>query len=65
MIQNVLRHMGGIENYGIISLILFVACFAGMLVWVCLLRKPFLKKMSELPLQTENTNSTKTPDDHE
>ena len=53
MIENVLRDMGGIENYGIISLILFFGCFFAVLIWVLLLKKPFLKQMSRLPLETE------------
>jgi len=59
MIQNVLEHMGGIENYGIISLILFVVTFLGMLIWVLLLKKPALEKMSQLPLQTDSEDSEK------
>ncbi|MCU0770194.1 MAG: hypothetical protein MUE94_00290 [Verrucomicrobia bacterium] len=51
MIQNVLRHLGGIENYGIVSLLLFLACFLGMLIWALCLRKPFLEAMSHLPLE--------------
>ena len=59
MIQNVLEHMGGIENYGIISLILFVVTFLGMLIWVLLLKKPVLEEMSRLPLQTDSEDSEK------
>ena len=65
MIQNVLEHMGGIENYGIISLILFLACFLGMLVWAFLLRKPFLKKMSRLPLEDDSDDTEKGIHSHE
>jgi hypothetical protein len=65
MIQNVLEHMGGIENYGIISMILFVASFLGMLIWVMLLKKPVLKEMSRLPLQPETENSEMESNDHE
>ena len=65
MIQNVLRNLGGIENYGILSLILFLACFVGMLVWVCLLRKPFLKEMSRLPLEGDPEDPDKGIQNHD
>jgi len=51
MIENVLKEIGGIEHYGIISLTLFFGCFMGMLLWALLLKKPFLKEMSRLPLE--------------
>ncbi|MCP5523444.1 MAG: hypothetical protein H7A46_18055 [Verrucomicrobiales bacterium] len=50
MIQNVLRHMGGIEGYGIVSICLFFACFFGVLIWALRLRKPHLEEMAALPL---------------
>lgn len=65
MIQNVLRHLGGIENYGMISLLLFFTCFMGMLIWVCLLKKPFLNEMSQLPLDPEPDTSDTPTDRHE
>jgi hypothetical protein len=60
MIKNILTHIGGIENYGIISLCLFIFVFAGMLIWVFALKKPYLDHMASAPLenQTEaNPNS--------
>ncbi len=51
MIENVLRHIGGIENYGILSLILFFACFLGMVGWALCLKRPFLEAMSHLPIE--------------
>jgi hypothetical protein len=53
MIQNVLRTLGGIERYGIVSLCLFFAIFVVMLVWAFSLRKPHLNRMAELPLEPE------------
>jgi hypothetical protein len=50
MIQNVLRDIGGIGLYGVISVCLFFLVFSVALVWACLLSKPFLKSMSALPL---------------
>jgi hypothetical protein len=50
MIQNLLRHIGGIGVYGIISICLFFALFIGMLIRTLCLKKSYLKSMSALPL---------------
>jgi hypothetical protein len=50
MIQNVLRDIGGIGIYGVISVCLFFLVFSMALVRACLLKKQFLKSMSALPL---------------
>ena len=50
MIQNVLRDIGGIGLYGVISVCLFFLVFSVALVRACLLKKPFLNSMSVLPL---------------
>jgi hypothetical protein len=50
MIQNVLQSIGGIGIYGIISICLFFAMFIGILIWALRLKKPYLKSMSDLPL---------------
>ena len=65
MIQNVLRTLGGIEHYGMLSLILFFLCFVGMLIWACLLKKPLLKEMSHLPLEGDPDGSDKGTQNHE
>ena len=54
MIQNVLRHIGGVEGFGIISICLFFSFFIGVLIWAMCVRKPYLKSMRELPLQDES-----------
>ena len=54
MIRNVLEQIGGVGVYGAISLALFFAFFAGMLVWVLRMRKPYISEMSALPLQTDD-----------
>ncbi|MGV3754114.1 MAG: CcoQ/FixQ family Cbb3-type cytochrome c oxidase assembly chaperone [Verrucomicrobiota bacterium] len=51
MIKNVLTHVGGVENFGIISILLFFAVFTGAMIWAASLKKPFLKQMSQLPLE--------------
>lgn len=54
MIQNVLRAMGSIEIYGVISICLFFAVFLAALLFAATRKKPFCKSMSALPLDDEN-----------
>jgi hypothetical protein len=62
MIKSILTHIGGIENYGIISMSLFVFVFVSMLIWSFCLKKAHLNKMAAAPLEpdTDNLNPTKT-----
>ena len=53
MIQNVLRNLGGIEVIGVISIILFFACFLGVLLWTFFLKKSYVDTMSHLPLDKD------------
>jgi|WetSurMetagenome_2_1015567.scaffolds.fasta_scaffold897905_2 cytochrome c oxidase cbb3-type subunit IV len=50
MIQNVLSRIGGVGIYGVISICLFFAFFVGVLLWTIGLKKSYLNKMRELPL---------------
>jgi hypothetical protein len=54
MIQNVLRALGGIEIYGIISVCLFFVVFLAALIFAITRKKPFCQSMSALPLDDEN-----------
>ena len=65
MIQNVLQRIGGIENYGILSILLFFAVFLGMLVWACRLKQGFLQSMASLPLAPDAENSDQPETSHE
>jgi len=62
MIKSILTHIGGIENYGIISMCLFVFVFVGMLIWVFSMKKAHLNKMAAAALEpeTQELNSDKT-----
>jgi hypothetical protein len=51
MIQNVLRDIGGIGLYGVVSVCLFSVVFSVAFIRACLLKKSFLKSMSALPLE--------------
>lgn len=50
MIENVLKDIGGVGLFGIVSVCLFFAFFAGVLIWVWRLKKPYLNSMRSLPL---------------
>ena len=51
MIQHLLKEIGGIGIYGIISVCLFFAIFSVMLIWAFQLKKSFLKSMESLPFE--------------
>jgi hypothetical protein len=51
MIKNVLCDINGVEVYGIVSICLFFTVFTTAMVWAAVLKKPFLKSMSVLPLK--------------
>ena len=55
MIQHVLKEVGGIGMYGVVSVCLFFVIFAGTLFWAFGLKKSFLSSMSALPLEDEDT----------
>ena len=54
MIQNVLRELGGIGIYGVVSVCLFFLVFTVALGWALMQKKPFVQSMSLLPLQDEH-----------
>ena len=65
MIQNVIRDIGGIGLYGVISVCLFFAVFSAAVLRAFLLKKPFLKSMSALPLDDGQPVPTKGVSNHE
>ena len=54
MMQNVLREIGGVGIYGVISVCLFFAVFTGAALWACLQEKQMLDDASTLPLEEDN-----------
>lgn len=50
MIKNILTQIGGVENYGIISILIFFTFFVGVLLWAFSRRKDYLASMEALPL---------------
>ena len=70
MIQNVLSGIGGVGVYGVIAVLLFFAVFLGVLYWAVGLRRPYLERMSRLPLEADDEASKgdfqpRTRNDHE
>lgn len=63
MIQNVLKEVGGIGIFGVISICLFLLVFGGALLWAGLQKKPFLDSMSALPLQDGERSRVKRGED--
>ena len=53
MIQNVLRSLGGVEMYGIISVCMFFATFTAALIWALAQKKSTCKALSALPLERD------------
>jgi cbb3-type cytochrome oxidase subunit 3 len=65
MIQNILRHMGGIEHYGIVSLCLFGAVFIGVLLWAFLQKKSHLDYMARVALDQDAEPNFNRKNSHE
>ncbi len=53
MIQHMVEKIGGIANYGMISICLFFVVFTCALVWAFRLKGKFLSTMGSLPLEDE------------
>jgi cytochrome c oxidase cbb3-type subunit IV len=51
MYKNVLQTIQNVEIYPIISLVIFVLFFGGMLVWAFRAKREYLSAMANLPLE--------------
>jgi cbb3-type cytochrome oxidase subunit 3 len=63
MEKNVLQAIEGVQTYPLISLVVFVIFFIGVILWVIKADKEHLKRMAAIPLgdgpeQAENDNFT-------
>jgi len=65
MIQNLLKHLGGIEHFGIVSLCLFCTVFVGVLFWAFVQKKNHLDYMARVALDTELEPTSARKDLHE
>ncbi len=60
MHKEVLRAINDVDTYGIISLLLFVIFFTGLLIQVMQMSKGFAAKMSDMPLDDQTVQIPKT-----
>lgn len=65
MIHSILKHLGGIQQYGIVSLCLFCTVFLGVLLWAFLQKKAHLDYMSRVALDRDLDQSYHQKDPHE
>lgn len=61
MIQNVLRDIGGVGIYGVISICLFFGVFTGALIWALTRKRATLNATSLLPLHDDDHEKGLTP----
>ena len=54
MYKNILQSIDGVEIYAIIALLIFFLFFIGVTIWLLKVDKDYLKKMSKLPLESDN-----------
>ena len=54
MFKEVLQSIQGVEFYTIVSMIIFILFFIGMIIWLFNVDKKYIKEMSELPLEDDN-----------
>jgi len=54
MFKEVLQSIEGIEFYTIVSMLILILFFIGMIVWLFKVDKKYIKHMSELPLNENN-----------
>lgn len=54
MFKEVLQSIEGIEFFTIISMLILILFFIGMIIWLFKVDKKYIKHMSELPLKEDN-----------
>lgn len=65
MIQNVIRSLGGIDAYGVVSICLFFVVFVGVLWWAFRLKRTHLDSMAHLPLEQDSEEPLTQKNHHE
>ena len=65
MIHSLLKHLGGIQQYGVFSLCLFCVIFLGVLIWAFAQKKTHLEYMSRVALDRDQDHSINEKDSHE
>ncbi len=54
MFKDVLQSIEGVEFFTIVSMLILILFFIGMIIWLFKVDKKYIKTMSELPLIEEN-----------
>ncbi len=65
MIHSIMKHLGGVQQYGVFSLCLFCAIFLGVLIWAFAQKKGHLEYMSRVALDRDQDQSPNQKDSHE
>ncbi|MBL7998890.1 MAG: cbb3-type cytochrome c oxidase subunit 3 [Candidatus Kapabacteria bacterium] len=60
MMRNVLESIAGIELYPVISLVIFLAVFTGMVVWVLRRDTSYINEMSAMPIDADDADMNST-----
>jgi len=58
MFKHYFERIEGIEVYPIISLIIFITFFIGLLIWVFRVDKKYINYMKELPMNGDKNSET-------
>ena len=58
IVHTILKHIGGVEQYGVFSLCLFGSIFAGVLIYTFFQKKQHLDYMSRVALETADAQET-------
>jgi len=53
MFKEVLQSIEGVEFYTIVSMLILILFFIGIIIWLFKVDKKYIKHMSELPLNEE------------
>jgi len=54
MFKEVLQSIEGVEFFTIVSMLILILFFIGMIIWIFKVDKKYIKHMSELPLNENN-----------
>jgi len=58
MFKHYFERVEGIEFYPLLSLVIFVLFFVGLLIWVLRVNKGYIREMSNLPLKDDQPLSS-------
>lgn len=62
MLRDIFKTLGGIESYGLIAMIIFLVCFAILVVHAITLKRKDLEDFSRMPLEDYARNSDEIQD---